>query len=400
MKITAIDDLHADGGWRNYAFLKISTDAGLVGWAEFHDGFGVGGVSGLIRRFAQQAIGMDPRQPGLLSATLHGTARTAPGAYASMAIAAIENACLDLQAKAAGLPVHALFGGPFRDRVDLYWTHCGSFRVQHGALFERELGTPPLRTLDDLVALGREVTQRGFAAAKTNPLVFDASLPRGARMVNPGFRRTPGFLDRVPEAAVMGAIEDQLAAFRQGLGPQAGLMLDLNFSQRPEGWRRYARAVEPFNLSWLELDTPDADALAALRACTRVPVASLESCFGLADYRRFLQAQAVDVAIVDPVWNGMWQSVRIATLADAFDVSVAPHNFMGGLGSLMSAQFCAAIPNARIMEYEGDEVPWARGFLSHPPVVEDGHMRVPTTPGWGSDVLEEALLAHPPKVGV
>lgn len=400
MKITAIEDLHADGGWRTYSFLKISTDEGVVGWAEFHDGFGVGGVSALIRRFAPVAIGMDPRRAGQVSAALHGTARTAPGAYATMAIAAIENACLDLQAKAAGMPVHALFGGPFRDRVDLYWTHCGSFRVLHGPVFERELGTPPLRTLDDIVALGREVTARGFRAAKTNPLVFDANHERGARMVNAGFRMMPGFLDRVPDVQVIGAIEDQLAAFRQGLGDRAGLMLDLNFSQRPEGWRRYARAVEPFGLSWLELDTPDAEALAGLRASARVPIASLEACFGLADYRRFLQAQAVDVAIVDPVWNGVWQSVRIATLVDAFDCSVAPHNFMGGLGSLMSAQFCAAIPNVRIMEYEVDEVPWARDFLTCPPVVEDGRLQVPTAPGWGSDVVEDALRAHPPKAPV
>jgi galactonate dehydratase len=397
MKITAIEDLHADGGWRTVSFLKLSTDDGLVGWAEFHDGFGVGGVSALIRKFAAVAVGMDPRQAGLISAALHGTARTAPGAYATMAIAAIENACLDVQAKAAGVPVHGLFGGPFRDQVELYWTHCGSLRVLHGTVFERDIGTPPLRTLDDLVALGREVTARGFRAAKTNPLLFDA---QGAHMVNPGFRRAPGFLDRVPDNQVIGAIEDQLSALRQGLGARAGLMLDLNFGQRPEGWRRYARAVESFNLSWLELDTPDADALAALRASTRVPIASLESCFGLADYRRYLQLQAVDVAIVDPVWNGVWQSVRIATLADAFDLSVAPHNFMGGLGSVMSAHFCAAIPNVRIMEYEVDEVPWANDFLTHPPRVEDGRLHVPTTPGWGCDVVEEALRAHPPKMSV
>ena len=76
--------------------------------------------------------------------------------------------------------------------------------------------------------------------------------------------------------------------------------------------------------------------------------------------------RAVDTAIVDPMWNGVWQSVRVATLADAFETHVAPHNPVGDLGNLMSAHFCAAIPNFRIMELRPDEAPWTRDFLTHP----------------------------------
>jgi L-alanine-DL-glutamate epimerase-like enolase superfamily enzyme len=393
MRITAIEDLHADGGWRVYSYLKITTDEGLVGWSEYHDGFNTGGATALIRRFAAVVIGMDPRRAGAISAALHATVRLAPGGVNHMAIAAIENACLDIQAKAAGAPVHALFGGPFRDEVELYWTHCVSFRALHGALFERTLGVAPVRTLDDVAAVGREVTARGFRAAKTNPLVFG---PEGPRMVNAGWRMGPGFLDRNPDGSLIAAIGDQLAAFREGLGPQAGLMLDLNFGQRPEGFRRIAHAIEAFDPAWLEIDTTDAAALAGVRNATRVPIASLESMYGLGAYRPFLEAGAVDVAIVDPIWNGVWQSVRIATLADAFETAVAPHNFMGALGSMISAHFCAAIPNVRIMEYEVDEVPWAKDFTTHSPVIDKGRMAVPVRPGWGADVVEEALLAHPP----
>ena len=107
--------------------------------------------------------------------------------------------------------------------------------------------------------------------------------------------------------------------------------------------------------------------------------------------------RTVDTAIVDPMWNGVWQSVRVATLADAFDTHVAPHNPVGDLANLMSAHFCAAIPNFRIMELRPDEAPWTRDFLTHPSTIENGEMLVPTRPGWGSDINEEVLRAHPPR---
>ena len=69
MRITGLEDLHADGGWRTFNFLKISTDEGITGWAEYAEGFGVGGVSDLLRRFTPIVIGMDPRPVGRISAS-------------------------------------------------------------------------------------------------------------------------------------------------------------------------------------------------------------------------------------------------------------------------------------------------------------------------------------------
>jgi L-alanine-DL-glutamate epimerase-like enolase superfamily enzyme len=309
------------------------------------------------------------------------------------AIAAIENACLDVKAKALGVPVYALFGGALRDRLDLYWSHCGSFRMWQRDFFEKELGLPPIRTFDDLKALGREAARRGYRALKTNPL----QIGEGARPFVSGFRIVPGFLDRSADARWIGQTCDVLAAFREGAGPHMGLMLDLNFSQRTDGFIRIAQAVEPFKLAWLEVDIHDAEALALVRRSTRTPVASLESLYGLKEFRPFLQQYAVDVAIVDVPWNGLWQSMRIATLADAFEVDVAPHNYYGDLATLMSAHFCAAVPNFRIMEYEVDDVPWRGEFVTHSPVVENGQLVVPTRPGWGADVNEEAVRARPPR---
>ena len=393
MKIVKLENLHADAGWRTLSFLKITTDEGIVGWAEYAEGFGVGGVSDLLRRFEPLVVGMDPRAVGKITATLQSLTRLAAGGLNNQAIAAIENACLDIKAKALGVPVCALFGGPFRDRLDLYWSHCGSFRARFGDMFAG-FGKPRVETLADLTALAREAVARGFKAIKTNPLsLVDGKLT----MFESGFRIHPGILDRNFDGAFIASIVDMLAAYREGLGPTAGLMLDLNFNQRTEGFLRVARAVEPFDLTWLEIDIHDPVALAEVRHGARTPITSLESLHGLRAYRDYFERQSVDVAVVDVPWNGLWESVRIATLADAYEVNVAPHNFYGDLATLMSAHFCAAIPNYRIMEIEVDDVPWKSDLVTVAPVIERGQLVVPTAPGWGGDVNEEAVRAHPPK---
>lgn len=393
MKIVNVETLHADGGYRACSFLKMRTDEGLTGWSEFYDSFSGARIDPLIADFARTAIGMDPRHYGRLSETLLATTRLAAGGLAQQAIAAIENAALDIAAKAADIPVHTLLGGPLRDRVPVYWTHCGSYRVgPREAFYAEALGCPPIRTLDDLAAVAREAVARGFRAVKTNPVFFDKPRPY---FFSGGFRPAPGFLDRSISERHLGAIVEQMTAYREAVGPDIGLMLDISFSQRTEGYLRIAQRLEHLNLSWLELDINDPASLAWIRGHTRVPIASLESLHGIAEYRPFLQQQTVDTCIVDPMWNGVWQSARIAAFADAHETTMAPHNPVGELGNLMSLHLSAIAPNLRIMELRVDEAPWTRAFLTHPPEVVDGFMRVPDRPGWGSDIDEDAVRARP-----
>lgn len=393
MKIVKLEDFHADGGWRTWSYLKISTDEGVTGWAEYAEGFGAGGVSELIAKFSAIVIGMDPRAVGRITSSLHAITRLAAGGLNNQAIAAIENACLDIKAKALGVPVCALFGGPFRERLPLYWSHCGSFRARMPDMFAR-WGKSPVETYADLTGLAREAVTRGFRAVKTNPLSLEGGK---LKMFESGFRVHPKLLDRNIDNRFIHDIERMLAAFREGLGPDIGLMLDLNFAQRTEGFLRVARAVEPYDLTWFEIDMHDAAALARVRHGSNAPIASLESLHGLKSYKPYFEAQSVDVAVVDVPWNGLWESVRIATLADAYEVNCAPHNFYGDLATLMSAHFCAAIPNFRIMEIEVDDVPWKSDLVTSAPVIENGELLVPTAPGWGADIDEEALKAHPVK---
>ena len=106
--------------------------------------------------------------------------------------------------------------------------------------------------------------------------------------------------------------------------------------------------------------------------------------------------RSMDSAIVDVPWNGLLESVKIAAMAEAYEINCAPHNFYGHLSTLMSANFCAAIPNFRIMEIDIDDVPWKGEFVTHQPVIENGELVVPDRPGWGTDVDEAAVRRRPP----
>ncbi len=396
MRITAIDDLHADGGWRVWSFLRVTTDEGLVGWSEYNETYWNPGLTAVIRKLAESLVGRDPRAVGRIGAELYARTRLAPGGVNQQAIAAIENACLDVKARALGIPVYALLGGPVRDRLPVYWSHCGTFRARNHELFERVIGTPPLRTLDDVTALGREAVQRGFRAVKTNPILFGGERPT---MLNPGFA-VPG-LDPAHnyDARALRAITQQLAALREGLGPDTGLLLDVNFAFRPEGLIRVARAIEPFGVTWLEADLHEPAALAHVRRSTATPIASLETLYGRRSYRPYFDQYAVDVAVVDVLWNGLLESFRIAAMAEAYEVNIAPHNFYGHLSTLMSAHLAAAVPNFRILELEADDVPWKDDLVTRPPVLEDGELVLPDGPGWGAEINEDAVRQHPPRAG-
>jgi L-alanine-DL-glutamate epimerase-like enolase superfamily enzyme len=391
MRIQSIDVFRADGGWRPFSFLRLRTDSGLAGWSEFAESAWAPGLAEVILALGSQVMGSDPRAWAKLSADLHALTQFTAGGLAHQAVAAIENACLDLAGKALGVPVYQLFGGPMRGDVELYWSHCGSFRVRDPAYFSRVIGCPPVAGLADLPALGREAAQRGYRCVKTNPMAFGEGAPS---LLNPGF--APGLAHgrRLDERTLAGIVA-QCRALREGLGAERGLMLDVNFSLHPGALRRLGRALADVGLTWLEADLASPEALAAVRAAVPVPIASLESLHGRRAYRPYLEAGAVDVAVVDVLWNGLGESLRIAALAESHEVNVAPHNFYGPLADLMAAHFCAAAPNLEIMEIEGDDVPWKYELLTQAPELREGRMAIPRGSGWGAEIDEKVLAAHP-----
>jgi galactonate dehydratase len=384
VKITRLETLHVDGGWTVISYLKVETDAGLTGWSEFS---GREAVSGVIAAMESRVLGKDPRNLNGLDGALYSMQRPAPGSLYQRGSGAILNACIDIKAKALGIPVYELLGGKVRERTELYWSHCGLFRAGYPTLFEQVIGKPGVRSLDDLKRAGEEVAAAGYGTLKTNLIRFDAdptfpSLMRGRPALN-------------IDSRTIDALAAQLSALREGAGTGVRLALDVNFNFKVEGFRQIARAVEPFDLVWLEMDMPDPGALKVVRDSTRTPIASLEMQLGRRNVRPFLDRYAVDFAIIDAQWNGVHEAMKMAHMIDAYDVNVAAHCSAGPLGALMSAHYCAAIPNFRIQEHEVDTMPWHDALLTFPNQVEGGHFVLSDRPGWGAEVDEAIARAHP-----
>ena len=393
MKIAAIDSLHADAGWRVFSFLKITTDEGIVGWSEYNESYGSKGVTGVIEKLTPIIIGADALAHEAVFAQLYAVTRQAPGGINSQALAAIENALLDIKGKALGVPVYTLLGGAIRKSLRLYWSHCGTYRMNK--VTAEYINKPVMTSLEHVAELGAEVVEAGFSALKCNMYAF------GERnyVHSPGFGRTLG-APEVPalnaERTLLRQLEAQMEALRRG-GGDVDILLDLNFNFKPEGYIKVMRALEPYELLWFEYDMFNPEAMALIRRQVNVPTASCESLYGIREFRPYFAQQSMDVAIIDVPWNGIWQSHKIAVMADAHEVNVAPHNFYGHLSTMMSAHFCASVPNFRIMEIDIDDVSWKDDLVTHPPEIVNGHLELSDRPGWGTDVNEDAVAAHPPK---
>ncbi len=390
MKVTRFETLRCDAGWRTFSFLKIMTDEGLVGWSEFNESFGSAGLSAVIEALMPLVVGKDPRDIELINCHLRTHTVQSRGGINRQAVAAIENALLDIKGKAFGVPVYELFGGAVRKRIPCYWSHCGSYRARYPEL----LGVPRVSSYDDLARLAEEVRRRGFGACKTNVMIHDGKTLAAYR---PGFGASKGYPELNWNNDIVEGAYQTANAFREGGGAALGIMMDLNFNYKTEGYLRIAKAVEPIGMTWLEMDTHDPQSLALIRRSTATPIASCETLCERRDFKPFFEAYAMDVAIIDVVWNGYMESLKIASMAEVYEMNVAPHNFYGHLSSIMSAHFCAAVPNFRIMETDVDAVPWRDELVDAPPVIENGEFVLSGKPGWGVEVNEAAVKRHPPK---
>lgn len=390
LRIAAVETLHCEAGWRNYHFCKITTEDGIVGWSEFDEGFGSPGVSTVIEAVTAKLIGRSLFDHEAIHTDLSYATRPAAGSVVGQGIGAIENALLDAKAKALGVPVSALLGGKVRDRVPVYWSHCGTWRIAYGQYVGNRI-----TDLAGVRALGEEVRDKGFSALKTNLFVdLDGTLLPWA----PGFgipRRPELNADR----AMLKGVHSVLSAFREGAGDDVGILLDLNFNVKTAGVLELLRHLSDIDLFWLEYDNDSPDALRLIRDRAHTQVASLETKIGPASFVPYFERQAVDVAIIDTVWNGTWQSMKIAGMAHAHEIQVAPHNFYGHLSTMMVAQFSAAVPHLRIMETDIDRIPLDDELFTVTPTIENGELIVSDAPGWGTEPLEDVIAAHPPKRG-
>ncbi len=379
MKITGVKPILCDGGFRPWTFVKVTTDEGIVGYGDCTDWGSAVPVAACVADLEPLVVGHDPAEIEAIWWLLYRKTIRSIGGIAHKAISGINSALWDVKGKRLGVPVYDLLGGRMRDRLPLYWTHCASGRASHHGV----LGLPPVDSLDDVARLAEQAVELGYTAIKTN--IFHPGVPRRQLTVPSG--------DISPEA-LRDAVE-LVGAFRKHGGADLGIALDVGFSYNMGAASKLARALEPFDMMWLETETLDAAALKAIKQSTSTPICTGESLYQTHGFKPYLELHAVDVIMPDLAWNGISMGKKIADLADAYDVPVAPHNCHSPLTSLISAHLCTAIRNFMVLEFDHDDVPWRDAVLTEPLDVRGGHLYLSDRPGFGADLDEAEIARHP-----
>lgn len=316
------------------------------------EGVGLTFYGGAISRALREAVdalgaltvGEDPLRPEAIAAKLRVAAGGCePGGIFTLAAAAIDLALWDIKGKAVGLPIWKLLGGA-RDRVATYAS---------GAL-RRGL------THDQAAAAAARLKAKGFTEMKM-------------QLALPGH---PTITDEVTRARVV----------REAIGPDIRLMCDINQRWRPEQAIDIGRRIEEVGFFWLEDVTAADDFAGAARinAELATPIAGGEYLWGIAPHRHAIEARAVDYVMIDLVRaGGVTQWLKIAGMAEAFNLPVVSH-----LIPEFHCHLVGAIPNGVTVEY----MPWMLPLFETTPPVEDGHIALPETPGWGL-AFDQAALA-------
>ncbi len=308
-------------------FVKVETNQGIHGCAEAVDG--VYGTYYVMKHIAERhLIGRNPLDVHRLQEEMR-RGGLFKGAQAGMYVAvmsALETALWDLVGKALGLPVYQLLGGKFRDKIRVYCDTAGS------RLPPEEMGR---RAKED-------VEKYGFTAVKFD--IDDAADPRKLDRYN--------WSVSLPELERMVA---QIAAVRAAVGPHVDICVDCHGRFDEASGHKIAKAMEPFNLMWLEEPVPAEfpEAYARIRQETTTPICGGENWYLTYGFRRPLEIGACDVIMPDlQKAGGLGEGQRIANLANTYNVPFAPHMVASYLGAMASAHVCASVPNFLILEWQ------------------------------------------------
>jgi galactonate dehydratase len=373
MKITKIETHVCHARMRNWIFVKVLTDQpGLWGWGEATLEWHTRSVVGAIEDISQLLIGEDPRRVEYLWQMMyrqhfwHGN-----GIVRGTAISGIDIALWDIMGKVHGVPCHQLWGGPVRDYIRLY-CHLGGGRMED--FYQTKPGDA--QRFGDLA---REAVADGYTAFKS--------------MAVPETMPLEGLIPiRYAEACV--------GAMREAVGDGIDIMVDCHARPSPRMGHLFAAALEPFNLFFLEEPCwPEAlDDIALIQKSVRTPIATGERMVGLAPFRDLLEKRAASVIQPDVTHcGGLTEARRIAALAEAYRVAVAPHNPQGPVSTAASIELGLATPSYLICESVHRDVPWRDEVVTESFTVEKkGRLvRAGKRPGLGIEINEAEVKKHP-----
>ena len=370
MRITGLGTTVVNAGRRNWIFVRIETDQpGLVGWGEASLEVKTRGVLGAIEDFAPLMVGEDPHRIEHLWQVLYRQQFFRGGAVEMSAVSGIDQALWDIKGKDLGVPVWQLLGGAVRDRRCASTTTSAAVRRRRPTARWSRPSWPSWRSAR--VADGFDAI-KVLAVPRSRPLESNA---------------------RVREAAAA------MAAIREAVGPDVQIMVDLHGRTTAAMAIRYGQALAEHDPWFFEEPVPPEDVdghVAVARALPGIPIATGERLIGRWAFRPFFERGAIAVAQPDVCHTGGISEVRrIAAMAEAHGISVAPHNPLGPIATVANLHLAVATPNHLIQEVMRSDVPWRDEIVSGVPAIVDGHMSPPTAPGLGVEIDEAAAAAHP-----
>ena len=343
--------------------VRIYTDQGLYGHGEATDA--AVGTDALVGQFRRFLVGQDPLNVDALWERMRvsGIFAGAQGGQYVTALSGIEIALWDLAGKALGLPVYQLFGGKFRDKVRIY---CDSD-------MENPVGPESDRKLP-------WIREQGFTAMKID--LDDAADP--ARFDKANWTASNGEIDRMV---------NWVRHVRESIPKEMELACDMHGRYDAATAKRVAKELEPFRLLWLEEVVPpeNIDAMADIRHSTSTPIAAGENLYLRWGYRELLSKNAVDIIQPDfQKTGGLSEGRKIANMAQAYYLPVAPHCVVSPIGMMSTAHVCASIPNFLVCEWHWINFPdlW-KNWVKEGEIIQKGYVTVTDKPGLGVEMNEE-----------
>lgn len=361
-------------GGRYFIFVKLTADDGSEGIGEVYNAtFGPATVERMVQDVAERhVVDADPFHIERLWHAVYGRGYSLrPDISLVGVLSGIEMACWDLVGKAVDKPVYELLGGRIHERLRTYTYLYPQPGDAADVYHDPELAA----------ARAAEYVAQGFSAVK-----FD---PAGPYTVYDG---------RQPALEALDRCEAYTAAVRAAVGARADLLFGTHGQFTPAGAIRLARRLEPFDPLWFEEPTPPGNpaAMARVAAATSIPVATGERLTTKEEFARVLEAEAA--AILQPAlgrMGGLLEARKVAAMAEAAYVQVAPHLYAGPIEAAANIQLCACTPNFLIVEGIRDWGGFHAELLRRPPQWQDGYVIPPDAPGLGVELNEEVARAHP-----
>ena len=368
MRITAVTTRVVNAEMRNWVFVRVDTDEGLHGWGEATLEWKTRAVVGAVEDLAPLLIDRDPRDVAQAYQAMTKFSFWRLGVVGASAVSGIEMALWDILGKSLGQPVWRLLGGKVRDKVKVY-THLGLGDMR--AVYESLDAAP-------LVERAREVVEQGYHALKAVFIPYShyhAPLPEARK------------------------VEALMAALRDAVGDGVELMVD--FHGRPASISAslaYLEALATSRPMFAEEPLPPEDrrGLAALASRTTIPLATGERLVELTDFAQIAEARAVSILQPDICHvGGLLQARKVAAIAEAAGIGIAPHNPLGPIAGAAALHFAVATPNHVIQEEMVGAVPWYSDVVAGPIRMVEGCWQVPEAPGLGVEVDEAVCARHP-----